>query len=964
MPTIDLIITAGSDDASEQSTGQMLLTGSPLLNVDGVNEWNGFIFRNVNIPAGSTILNSYLTVRMSGASLDEPDVTFYGLDIAEPSTFTIASTNLSSRAKTSASVDWSNINAGTEDVNTSDLSTIIQELIDSYGPYSNGSIGIVMTSRANDINRDTSIISYEGSTSFCARLHIEYTEGNLGPSVVLDTPDEQIFTTNQPVLLFTGTDPDSDELRYQIQISDNANFPIAGSATYENTPSGSGGFHENGMASLDWEGDYRVDDLFGISFMGHGGILDKIAIELLSDDPLTDGYAHVRVYAHQGVYGVSSAPLNAATRENTPTPGWLAQSNSNYYDYDTVNPKSFKDFLFSGEERIRLEEGTPYVLMVKWQPNSGVYGNLIELSSKTPPEAYSGNVYIDSDSANYGVYSAADLAFAVYEETILLDKLSGSDSGFASSPDTLEPFASGQQVSYTIQSLEALDNAKYYWRVRVIDPGGLNSWSEWSTPRSFTVDVESGGGNTYEVSLIIDRSADLVDINNNSALELSLIFGKLVNVFTESFAVIEEFFNTLQINSLISNVAQVINESLNIEKFTQVIHDSFYTINTLLTISLLKEINSSGGFIFESSLNLNQVIDTDEGGGLSLIDYLSLNKDASLSLSSSLIAGGIVSLSRLNEFNTLTTLSMLSELLINNNLTMIGIGNSNSNVGLILSKSAFINQNGGFNLNSDLTLGRLISINSLNVLSKEEFLNISKQLGVENLNEISFNSNLDINRDSSFVLVNDLELESVLNIAREAAFGIQVIGNLDSAVSLGIALLISLSGSSLSGDIITPPARIYAIPSENRVYIIDGENRIYLIDPTVGLNDSLDKHLKGVGYTAAWYVGLTDGTPTPAAADTMASHAGWVEVASYSEATRPVLTLGAVANGSVDNSASKASFSINAPTTIGGAFIVSVNTKSGSSGILYGVGPFSGGDRAVQAGDTLNVTVTATASAT
>ncbi len=129
-----------------------------------------------------------------------------------------------------------------------------------------------------------------------------------------------------------------------------------------------------------------------------------------------------------------------------------------------------------------------------------------------------------------------------------------------------------------------------------------------------------------------------------------------------------------------------------------------------------------------------------------------------------------------------------------------------------------------------------------------------------------------------------------------------------------------------------------------------------------GLNDSLDKHLKGSSYTAAWYVGLTGSSPTPAAGDTMSSHAGWTEDQNYSNATRPTLTLGTVSGKSVDNSASKASFSINAGTTIGGAFVVSNSTKGGTTGVLYGVGAFTGGNRAVQNGDTLNVTVTCTAS--
>jgi len=129
----------------------------------------------------------------------------------------------------------------------------------------------------------------------------------------------------------------------------------------------------------------------------------------------------------------------------------------------------------------------------------------------------------------------------------------------------------------------------------------------------------------------------------------------------------------------------------------------------------------------------------------------------------------------------------------------------------------------------------------------------------------------------------------------------------------------------------------------------------------VGLNDSLDKHLKGSGYTAAWYVGLTNTAPTVNAADTMASHAGWGENQTYSEGVRQTLTLGAVSGKSVDNSASKAVFSINGGTTIGGCFVTTISTKGGTTGTLYGAGAFTGGDRAVVSGDTLNVTVTCTA---
>lgn len=130
----------------------------------------------------------------------------------------------------------------------------------------------------------------------------------------------------------------------------------------------------------------------------------------------------------------------------------------------------------------------------------------------------------------------------------------------------------------------------------------------------------------------------------------------------------------------------------------------------------------------------------------------------------------------------------------------------------------------------------------------------------------------------------------------------------------------------------------------------------------VGLNDSLDKHLKGSSYTAAWYVGLTGATPTFALADTSSSHAGWTEVTAYSESVRQTWTLGTVASGSVDNSASKAIFTINANgTALGGAFVIANSTKGGTTGVLYGGGAFSTGNKTLSSADVLQVTITATA---
>ena len=131
-----------------------------------------------------------------------------------------------------------------------------------------------------------------------------------------------------------------------------------------------------------------------------------------------------------------------------------------------------------------------------------------------------------------------------------------------------------------------------------------------------------------------------------------------------------------------------------------------------------------------------------------------------------------------------------------------------------------------------------------------------------------------------------------------------------------------------------------------------------------GLQDMNNKYFLGSAYTATWYIGLygSGASNSPAAGDTMSSHAGWTEVVPYSQATRPACTFGTptTANPSVaTNSASPAVYSINATSTVGGAFLVSDNTKSGSTGTLYSASDFtSPGDRSVVSGDTLNVTYT------
>jgi hypothetical protein len=146
---------------------------------------------------------------------------------------------------------------------------------------------------------------------------------------------------------------------------------------------------------------------------------------------------------------------------------------------------------------------------------------------------------------------------------------------------------------------------------------------------------------------------------------------------------------------------------------------------------------------------------------------------------------------------------------------------------------------------------------------------------------------------------------------------------------------------------------------------------------TEGKNAALTHFLKGSSYTASQVLGLIEstgysaiGAGNTAAGITAAGGGsptnGWNEAPSSVAATRGTPAFGTASAGALATSSAVA-FSILAARTIKGAFLLCrsaagtapATTVGGTAGALYSAGLFSGGDRAVDNGDTLNVSYTA-----
>lgn len=106
-----------------------------------------------------------------------------------------------------------------------------------------------------------------------------------------------------------------------------------------------------------------------------------------------------------------------------------------------------------------------------------------------------------------------------------------------------------------------------------------------------------------------------------------------------------------------------------------------------------------------------------------------------------------------------------------------------------------------------------------------------------------------------------------------------------------------------------------------------------------GINKTLDCLFSGAAQIDPWYVGLLQSSPSISASDGIGD---LTEFTNYTGNRKEFVETRSAQT--VDNSASKASFTINADSqTIGGAFLFSAAT--GSAGTLLCASAFTGGDK-------------------
>ena len=219
---VDIHIASGADDIEESASGWMYIDSSDLeLVFDANTQKIGLRFNGVGIPQNATILNAYVQFTADVATTNATTLVVQGEKSPNATAFTTKTGNLSSRVKTTASVNWtpaSWLTAGAKgtDQRTPNLAPVIQEVINQTGWTSGNSIAIIVTG-----NGKRAAKSYEGNASGAPVLHIEYSTGSTllaqlpqtetpipasTPVVATSTPMPEITAQPAPELTFDDTD--------------------------------------------------------------------------------------------------------------------------------------------------------------------------------------------------------------------------------------------------------------------------------------------------------------------------------------------------------------------------------------------------------------------------------------------------------------------------------------------------------------------------------------------------------------------------------------------------------------------------------------------------------------------------------------------------------------------------------------------------------------------------------------
>jgi hypothetical protein len=284
--TIDIRVSARSDDAEERSDGQVIIGSLDLdLVASGGSQTVGMRFNGLAIPRGATIVNAYIQFTAKNARSTTTSLTLKGEATDNATTFLKINNNLSTRPVTTASVSWSPApwiaadDAGL-DQRTPNLTPIIQEIVNRANWASNHSLAIIITGTGKREG-----VAFEADSTAAPVLHVEFGNaggGNQPPTASITSPANGSSITLGDNITFTGSASDTEDGNVTASLSWTSNLDgtIGSGASFSITTL-SEGTHTITATATD-SGGLTSSDTITINVLSSGGGTTRLSIPISS----------------------------------------------------------------------------------------------------------------------------------------------------------------------------------------------------------------------------------------------------------------------------------------------------------------------------------------------------------------------------------------------------------------------------------------------------------------------------------------------------------------------------------------------------------------------------------------------------------------------------------------------------------------------------------------------------------
>ncbi|KKL52345.1 hypothetical protein LCGC14_2286400, partial [marine sediment metagenome] len=175
--TVDEQVGAALDDAKERDNGTDFSTSGGVAlhsNANAIDRWNGGCrYTTVAIGQADTIDTALWQPFVWVTTQDDPNTAIHANDVDDAVNFSVDA-DVTSRVVTAASVTWKATGIGTGFIDSPEIKTVIQEIVDRGG-WASGNDMCIVTLPLATAAKAFKTTSYDGDTALASKLHVEFT---------------------------------------------------------------------------------------------------------------------------------------------------------------------------------------------------------------------------------------------------------------------------------------------------------------------------------------------------------------------------------------------------------------------------------------------------------------------------------------------------------------------------------------------------------------------------------------------------------------------------------------------------------------------------------------------------------------------------------------------------------------------------------------------------------------------